>query len=176
MQTQTSSTSQVADLLAHYRDYAQNRKKFLAVSGLPDSCRDPLAEFSEILAAAVLNASKADSRVQKGYDLTRTNGRKVQVKYLCNPSRGWINEHYVYFADGVDDYALVIFEGLDLRSVIVFARESISQVTALLKKRHPNRDLSIQFTQQNYRTILARQAEFLGLGIELHQFENVQAG
>jgi hypothetical protein len=173
MQAQSNPTSQVADLLTSYRSYARSRKQFLAASGLPDSCRDPLAEFSEVLVAAVLNASKADSRVQKGYDLTRPNGRKVQVKYLCNPSRGWINEHYVYFADGVDDYALVIFEGLDLRAVIIFVRESISQVAALLKKRHPKQEVSIQFTQRNYRTILTRQAEFFGLGIELHQFENV---
>ena len=160
----------VSNLLAHYRDYVQARKRFLTTISLPTSCRDPLAEFSETLVAAILDAKMAGSRVQKGYDLIRQNNRRVQVRYLCNPNQGWINEHYIYFAEGVDDYALVIIGGLDLESVLVFPKETISQVAKLLNKRHPKQDISIQFTQKNYRTILAKGSDFANLGVEIYQF------
>ncbi len=166
----TTSATNTTGLLALYRGYTQSRKQFLAAMGLPTSCRDPLAEFSEILVAKLLDAKMAGSRVQKGYDMVKPDDRRVQVRYLCNPSQGWINEHYVYFAGGVDDYALVIIEGLDLSSVLLFPRETIGQVATLLKKRHPKRDISIQFTQRNYRTILAKQSDFAGLGVEIYRF------
>ena len=167
---QTTSSTQTSNLLAHYRSYTQSRKKFLAEMGLPTSCRDPFAEFSEILVAKLLDASTARSRVQKGYDLVKSDGRRVQVRYLCNPSQGWVNEHYIYFDNDVDDYALVIIEGLDLSSVLFFPKETIGQVATLLKKRHPKRDRSIQFTQRNYRTIHTNQADFAALGVETYRF------
>jgi len=174
VQEQLASSPKGPDLLADYRAYAQSRKEFLAKLGLGTSCRDPLAEFSEILVAALLEAKIASSRVQKGFDLVRQNGRRVQVRYLCNPSRRWINEHYIYFAHGVDDYALVIIEDLDIASVLLFPKKTIGQVAPLLEKRHPKQDVSIHFTQRNYQTILAQQSEFALLGVELYRFENTQ--
>ena len=81
----------VSELLDAFRVYADARLKFLSQIGRGASCRDPLAEFSEVLVACLLNAKPADSRVQKGYDPIRPNGRRVQVKYLANPQHPWVN-------------------------------------------------------------------------------------
>jgi hypothetical protein len=160
----------IISLLSHFQSYAETRALFLAQLGLPSSCRDPFSEFSEMLAAALLNATLADSRIQTGYDLIRPNGRKVQVKYLSNPSGKWINEHPLRFPDGVDEYALVVFESLQVKSVLVFRQETINQVCALLRKKHPDQDRTLQFTQRNYKTILARRAEFAALDVEIFEF------
>jgi hypothetical protein len=131
-----------------------------------------LAEFSEILVSRILNATLADSRVQKGYDLIRPNQRLVQVKYLLNSSKVWINEHPIKFPPLVDEYALVIFVGLQLEAVLVFRRETLSQVCALLAKAHPNQDTTLQFTRRNYETILSGKSKFEKLGLEVYRFEN----
>ncbi len=94
----------------------------------------------------------AQSRVQKGWDFTDGEGRRVQVRYLSNPAGPWVNEHLVDFrGDGCDRYALVLFEALDLVAMIVFDREGLERVCAALKKRHPRQDLTLQFTSANYR-------------------------
>lgn len=169
-ESQRKTDKAVFDLMASFQDYAQVRKHFLSRINLSTSCRDPLAEFSEMFSAVLLEAKIADSRVQKEYDLIRPNGRFVQVKYLCNSSQKWVNEHTIYFNEHVDDYALVIFENLDLRSILIFPRESVSQAARLLQKRHAHQDKSIQFTQRNYKTILVKQDDFSELGIEIFQF------
>lgn len=121
-----SLPSSVIELLSEFQAYSKARSQFLDQLNLSKSCRDPLAEFSEILVGKILNATLADSRVQKGYDLIRPNQRLVQVKYLLNPSRSWINEHPIRFPPLVDEYALVIFISLQLESVVVFHRETLS--------------------------------------------------
>ena len=57
----------------------------LDVLGIPTSNRDPLAEFSERLVAALLSGALAPNRVQAGYDVTLPVGGTVQVKYLADP-------------------------------------------------------------------------------------------
>jgi len=148
--------------------YAKSRCGFLREIGVGDSCRDPLAEFSEWLVARQLNGRIADSRVQKGFDVIGEDGRKIQVKYLANPSSKWRNEHHIQFPDGVDDYALVVFENVDLRAVIVFARDHMSQVCSLLGKRHPKQDRELQLTRANYQKILAHQDDFGRLGVRCY--------
>jgi len=166
-----SGFSDVTQALDAFQDYAKARQRFLEVMQTPTSCRDPLAEFSERLVATLLNASLAPSRVQKGYDLVRkSTGRKIQVKYLCNSLERWINEHHVRFSEGVEEYALVIFEHLQLRAVLVFPRETLGEVGALLKKRHGHQDAELQFTQQNFRTICAEQEKFKALGVEIYLY------
>jgi hypothetical protein len=171
MKNHNSLSSSVIELLSQFQTYSKARSQFLEQLNLSKSCRDPLAEFSEILVGKILNATLADSRVQKGYDLIRPNQRLVQVKYLLNPSRVWINEHPIKFPLMVDEYALVIFVSLQLESVLVFQRETLNQVCSLLAKAHPNQDTTLQFTRRNYKTILAEKSKFEELGLEIYQFE-----
>lgn len=154
--------------LRPYQRYAEPRRRFLSELGCPDSCRDPLAEFSEWLVAQQLNGTMAASRVQRGYDLIRPNGRRVQVKYLANPSSKWVNEHHVRFTDDMDEYALVVFEALNLLAVVIFQRETIGKVCALLQKRHPNQDSGLQFTRRNFQTIISEPKPFQAVGVEIH--------
>jgi len=172
-ENQNSLPSNVIELLSQFQIYSKSRSQFLEQINLSKSCRDPLAEFSEVLVGKILNATLADSRVQKGYDLIKPNQRLVQVKYLCNPSRNWINEHPIKFPDTVDEYALVIFVSLQLESVLVFQRETLSQVCSLLAKAHPNQDTTLQFTRRNYETILSKKSKFEKLGLEVYSFESV---
>ena len=165
-------SSSVVELLSQFQIYSKARSLFLEELNLSKSCRDPLAEFSEIFVGKILNATLADSRVQKGYDLIRPNQRLVQVKYLLNPSRVWINEHTIIFPSMVDEYALVIFVALQLKAVIIFQRETLSQVCSLLAKAHPNQDTTLQFTKRNYETILSEKSKFEKLGLEVYQFED----
>ena len=170
-ENQNPFSSSVVELLSQFQIYSKARGQFLEQLNLSKSCRDPLAEFSEILVGKILNATLADSRVQKGYDLIRPNQRLVQVKYLLNPSRVWINEHPIIFPSTVDEYALVIFVALQLEAVLVFQRETLSQVCSLLAKAHPNQDTTLQFTRRNYETILSEKSKFEKLGLEVYRFE-----
>lgn len=169
-QSSLQSTSIITSLLTNFQTYSEARRLFLEQLELPTSCRDPLSEFSEMLVAALLNATLANSRVQKDYDLTRLNGNKVQVKYLSNPAGKWINEHPLRFPEGVHEYALVVFVNLQLETVLIFNSETLTQVCALLGKKHPDQDKTLQFTRRNYETILARRDKFTSLGMEVYRF------
>jgi len=135
-----------------------------------NSCRDPFAEFSEYIVAQLLNSELAESRVQKGYDLIRHKGcdeRKVQVKYLANPTKKWINEHHIKFEGNCDDYAIVIITAFKIEAVIIFKKETIGEVCKLLRKRHPNQEKSLQFTRRNFDYILNNVFRFKELGVEV---------
>jgi hypothetical protein len=158
-----------ADLVAAFRDYAEARVRFLNALERATSCRDPLAELSEWLVHRLLGGTLALSRVQKGYDLIRPDGRKVQVKYLANPGQKWVNEHHVRFDGGADDYALVVFEGMALDTVVLFARETIGEVCRRLGKRHPGQDRGLQMTRVNYLEILDNAVEFARIGVSVYR-------
>ena len=145
--------------------YSTARAEFLRELGVAGSNRDPLAEFSEYFAVSLLGGRLADSRVQKGYDLIDAQGRYVQVRYLANAAERWVNEHLVIFDEGLDAYALLIFENLAPTGMVVFPRAAVSAVGAALGKRHPNQDRTLQLTQANWLALLARQAEFVALGL-----------
>ena len=170
------TVANVSELLEQFQAYASARVSFLSQLQQDKSCRDPLAEFSEVLVALLLGAKRAASRVQKGYDLIKLNGRRVQVKYLANPSTGWINWHTVHFTENNEDYALAVFVAFQLQSVLVFPRETISQVCNLLGKRHPHQDTALQFTERNHKVILADPLRFEALGVEIFQFGETAAG
>jgi len=148
--------------------YAEARRQFLRALGCDESCRDPFSEFAERLVCQQLGGRLADSRVQKGYDLTTPDGRRVQVKYLANPPGAWRNEHVVSFNGETDDYALVFFEGFDVLGMVVFPRETIAAVCATLKKRHPNQENVLQLTRANFKSIIGRVEEFERLGIRCY--------
>lgn len=153
-----------ADLEAFHK-YMAARTTFLTTVNCTTSCRDPLAEFSEWLVAELLSATLATSRVQKGFDVVRPDGRQVQVKYLANPSSKWINEHHVKFPDETHEYALVIFEEFDLSAVLIFNRKTIGDVCTQLGKRHPRQDQELQFTRRNFLAILDQPETFERLGV-----------
>ncbi len=155
--------------LTAWQAYADKRLNFLNSLGRSRSCRDPLAEFSEHLVHRLLGGTMAASRVQKGYDLIRPDGRRVQVKYLANPGTRWVNEHLVRFVPETEDYALVFFEAMQLTVVVVFPRETIASVCAELGKRHPNQDHTLQLTRRNLLTILEDEGRFRRLEVEVYR-------
>jgi len=165
----------ISTLLKALHTYSEARTLFLSQIGRGGSCRDPLAEFSEILVGYLLRAVPAGSRVQKGYDLVKPNGRHIQVRYLANPKGKWVNEHVVDFTSGCDEYALVIFVALQLQSALVFQRETIGEVCALLGKRHPNQRITLQFTQRNYEAIIKEPSRYQALGVIIYQFSELAA-
>lgn len=134
------------------------------------SCRDPFSEFSEIIVAQLKQATHASSRVQKGYDLISKEGKFIQVKYLSNPDNKWINEHPIVFDEDLSEYALVIFVGLKLESIIIFPRETLGKVCRHLGKKHPKQETTLQFTQRNYKMILDNEDTFASFGVEVFQF------
>ena len=150
------------------QEYAVARRRFLRVCGTPDSCRDPLTEFAEVLVADLLDATKADSRVEKGFDLIKSDGRRVQVKSLSNPNEAkWRNEITMKFDELVDDFALVIYEDLRIKTVLVFPKETLIQICEKLGKKHGRTDSELQFTRSNFHRILNASEEFRLLGLQI---------
>jgi hypothetical protein len=81
----SARSSNIAELVSAIERYRTARLAFLNVLGVAISNRDPLAEFSERLVAALPGGSVADSRTQKGYDVVAPQGERIQVKFLANP-------------------------------------------------------------------------------------------
>lgn len=154
-------------LVQYFQEYRFARLALIERLGCPHSNRDPLAEFSERLVASLSGGRLAESRVQKGHDVVRPDGRKVQVKYLANPNGTWVNEHTVRFTADVEDYAVVFFAGLQPAMVLIFRREGCAAVTAALGKRHPGQETTLQLTQRNYEQILRQCDRFTALGMDI---------
>lgn len=155
------------DLLRSLRTYRDARRAFLDALGCPRSNRDPLAEFAERVAAAILRAELAGSRVQRGFDLTTNAGERVQVRYLANPADAWVNGHVVDFRGECDKYALLVVEDLDPKALLVFTRKGLAGVCARLGKRHGEQDLTLQLGQANFRMLIATPQEFAPLGVQV---------
>ncbi len=155
------------DLLHHWKSYREARKTLLAVVGCPDSNRDPLAEFSEQLVAALIGGRLPISRVQKDYDIIGSDGQYVQVRYVANPKGSWVNGHDVVFEGVTTHYAVVVIEDLRPVTAIIFPKDAIAETSGVLGKRHKNHDSMISLTQANVRKILAEHGRFeaLGLGV-----------
>ena len=150
--------------------YARARCELLRSMGCTTSCRDPLSEFAEWLVKTILGASSAPSRVQKGYDLTDTDGRRIQVKYLANPaSDRWINGHHIIFSEEMDQYALVVFEEFKLTAVLIFDRNSLFDICKILKKRHPNQEHSLQLTKRDFTRLLETGQESAINGLQVYR-------
>lgn len=147
--------------------YREGRRDFLRALGCGESNRDPLAEFAEQVVAALLGGQLATSRVQKGWDVATLAGDHVQVRYLTNPAGEWVNGHLVDFSGDCDRYALVVFEALDPKALIVFSRGQLGGVCAALGKRHGNQQSTLQLTQANYLRLVADPVGFAALGVEV---------
>lgn len=154
--------------LGPFEIYAEARRVFLSHIGCEGSCRDPLAEFSEWIVNKELNGKLAESRTQKGYDLVRPDGRRVQVKYLSNPSSSWINGHRVLFTEDMDQYAIVFYEAMALTAIVIFCRETIGDVCRELGKRHPDQNRCLDVYKKNLDAILSDPERFEELGVEVY--------
>jgi hypothetical protein len=165
--TTPADPARAAQLLDALMAYRPARQALLATLGLAASNRDPLAEFSEHLVHALLGGSMAASRVQRDHDLILADETKVQVRYLANPAGAWVNEHLVHRVDGVELYALVLFEAFTVVGVLVFPTAGLAAICAALGKRHPRQAETLQFTRRNLGAIRDDQARFRELGLEL---------
>jgi hypothetical protein len=169
-QTTTEMTERRPDweeLRDAFARYAQGRTELFESLGIKGSNRDPLAEFSERIVATLLAGELATNRVQRGWDVM-ASGRRVQVKYLANPSdEVWVNEHPVRITADMDDYAIVFFEALLPVTAIVFRCDRLAEITAALGKRHPNQETTLQLTRVNYRQLLSERRRFADLGVRL---------
>jgi hypothetical protein len=163
----SNDPGRVRDLMTALDVYRPARQHFLGVLGLPVSNRDPFAEFSEQLVHALEGGTLAVSRVQAGHDLVLLGGFKVQVRYLANPGEVWVNEHLVYRIQGVELYALVLFEAFTAVGVLVFPMDLLSPICAALGKRHPRQDEQLQFTRRNWWAIRDNSDRFRDLGVRV---------
>lgn len=138
----------IVEALAEYRH--ARRKLIEAIGCRPESMRDPLAEFSEALVAALSGDTLATNPVQKGWDLKSAEGITTQVRYVANPMGKWVNGHVIDFrSSDCDRYALVMFEDLVPMDVLVFGRKGLGAVCARLGKRHPHQEVTLQITPSN---------------------------
>jgi hypothetical protein len=155
--------------------YAQGRTELLDALGVKGSNRDPLAEFSERIVAALLAGELATNRVQRGWDVM-AGGRRVQVKYLANASDAvWVNEHHVHVTADMDDYAIVFFEALLPVTAIVFPCDRLSEIGTVLGKKHPKQDTTLQLTRVNYRRLVSERDRLAGLGVRLFDLRRALA-
>ena len=159
---------EVDRLLDALRAYRHARDEFLNALGCAESNRDPFSEFAERVAVAAVAGTLAESRTQKGWDFLDLEGRSVQVRYLANPVDRWVSEHVVDFrGGGCDRYALVILEGLDAKSLLVFDHANLVAVCTALGKRHIGQEDALGLTQANYRAIIGDPARFAELGVQI---------
>jgi hypothetical protein len=163
----TPAKSRAAELMASLDVYRPARQAFLATLGLPASNRDPFAEFSEQLVAALTGGTLAASRVQAGHDLVLVDGMKVQVRYLANPAGTWINEHCVHRIPGVDWYTLVLLEAFTVVGVLAFPTDGLAAICQALGKRHPRQEETLQFTRRNWWMIRDDPNRFRVLGMHV---------
>lgn len=156
--------------------YARGRAELLEAIGVTGSNRDPLAEFSERLVAALLDGELATNRVQRGWDVMAA-GRRVQVKYLANASDDvWVNEHHIHMTADVDDYAIVFFEALLPVTAIVFQVDRLLEIATTLRKKHPNQETTLQLTRVNYRQLIAERDRFAELGVRIFDLRAALTG
>lgn len=166
MRPYAAAPGRLRELTAALDAYRPARQRLLATLDLGVSNRDPLAEWSEHLVAALSGGALAPSRVQADYDLTTPEGERAQVRYLANPDTIWVNEHLVRSLPGVDFYALVLFEAFEVTGVLLFPSD-LTLIGAALGKRHGEQGTTLQFTRRNWWTIRNDPERFRGLGMAI---------
>ncbi len=165
--SEAKSHNRVCELLDALDVYRPARREFLKVVTTRASNRDPLAEFSEHLVHALMGGDLAKSPVQAGHDLVLPNGTKVQVRYLANTSKAWVNEHRVYRIAGVEVYALVMFEDFTVVGVLAFPTGALEPICSALRKQHPNQREQLLLTRANWESIRDDPVRFRSLGMQV---------
>lgn len=161
--------------LSHLREilgrYSAARRAFLGALGLSTSNRDPLSEFAESYVSCLLDGTRARSRTQKGWDVALRDGKRVQVKFLANRLHGdWVNEHHVEFSPEADVYALVVYKGFCIESVLVFPRRACSQLRQAFQCRDAGATDAFYLTECRYDRLVENSSEFEPLGVEVHWY------
>jgi hypothetical protein len=64
-------------------------------------------------------------------------------------------------------YALVIFEGLVAKSLLVFDHVRMAELGRALGKRHPDQENTLQMGQANYRAMTGNPGRFHDLGVQV---------
>ena len=128
---------EIVSLLPRYVDA---RQSLLRAVGATNSNRDPLSELAETVVAQLLDGVPAKNRVNKGWDLKRSDERTVEVKYVANGSGSWINGHDIRFLAGRDEHALVLIVDLVPQVLLVFDQASATRCYEGLNKRHERHD------------------------------------
>ncbi len=128
------------EIVSSLQPYVDARQSLLRAVGATGSNRDPLSELTETVVAQLLDGVPAKSRVNKGWDLQRSDGRTVEVKYVANGSYSWINGHDIRFPAGRDEHALVLIVDLVPQVLLVFDQASATRCYEGLKKYHDRHD------------------------------------
>lgn len=157
-------------LLDALADYARARSGLLAQLGRTASCRDPLAEVSELLVCSLLPATVVAAQRGEDPHLVTAGGERVQVRHLATPADApWESEHLVEFrSGGAELYALVTYEGLAPRAVLVFSRRTLAAVRERLGGRREEREATLRLTERDYRQLLGQREAFAALGVAVH--------
>jgi hypothetical protein len=164
--TLPAPTTRASELLAALAEYRVARRRLLGVLDLPMSNRDPVPELAEHLVAELLGGTLADSRVQAGWDV-RTPEGTVQVRTLSNTGADtWVNEHPIHTVEGVDRYALVVFEDLTVSAVLVFPTD-LALVSAHLGKRHGDQGTTLQLTRRDFSRLVTDRAAAQAAGVQV---------
>lgn len=168
-------------LMEAWSRYRLARLDLLSRLHRPESLRDPVGEWSEMLVKKLLNGRfpvKPDGQsidpVRTGYDVELEDKTLVQVRSLSNPSGKWMNEHYIKFTSGVAAYGIVFFNDLRPKTVIVFPKEQLAHICERLGKKHGMQDRELQLGQLNFEQILAEKSIFAGLGMRIWCYDDSQ--
>jgi hypothetical protein len=161
-------------LLDECEAYRGSRLRLLDAIGVPDSNRDPLAEFAEVITCSVLQGRMAESRTQKGWDVRTSEGERVQVRYLANRTGDWQNWHWVASdKKRWDWYALVVYEDLSPTTIHMFPSADLTPICSALEKRHEDQAMYLRFTWGNHRAIRENPARFEALGMRFFNLESL---
>lgn len=160
------ATSDVVSVINRLDAYLAAQVAFQGAPDSPTSSRDPFAYFSERLVAAWLGGTPADG-AQASYDVIDGEGRTVRVRWLANWSDDWVSGYTLQCEPGIDRYALVIIDALDLVGVLCLDSGYVGEVSAQLGKRHPEQENSLYLTQGDWQTLVAERATFEPLGVSL---------
>ena len=152
------------DLLA---GYCEARRELLKAVGVSDSCRDPLAEFAEWIVARWTNGRLADSRVERGYDVISSDGRKLQIKCLSNPAHVARNGIVVRIPPEADDFVVVWYKDLTLQAIVLMPRKSFADVYTRLGKRHSEPGERLDLYEADIDRMLKSHTEFTSLGVRI---------
>lgn len=158
--------SRAQALLEALAVYRSARHTLLDTLGIPASNRDPLSEFAEQFAAAMVGGTLASNRVQANWDVQAPDGSLIQVKYLANTADSGLNEHHVRRLPGVAWYILVLIEDFQVVGVLSFPPD-LNRICGALGKTHPRQDEQLQFTRRNWLTIRDDPERFALLGMRI---------
>lgn len=156
-----------AQLLEALHQYRAARHKFLNALGVVSN-RDPLSEFAETFVAGYFGGTKANSRIEAGWDVM-VNGERVQVRYASYP-KGRLDDnppHFDFRGQKCDRFAYVLFEDLDAVAMIVCDASSVGAIYRALSKRHAGEGEELWLSKANYDHICRDRQKFEALGLHV---------